>query len=176
MQPRLYRQYIVENFNRKRRRVWVVLMYVGLIFWTGCNAFSLETTTEQYTPWFPWPFLAFSFVAALLWFISLCTVSGTMAYTLSGPLVFQVTSEPEERKPDERQRTVQYRAGYRAFAITMCLIGAAYLYWLLAEVFGILPLSVPEPEVLAVILSGAIAMIGSLYIAIMAWTEPDAKE
>lgn len=112
----------------------------------------------------------------LLWLAGLFTVSGTVAYTLSGPLVFRVVTEPEERKPDERQRAVNYRAGYLAWIITAFLIVLVYVYWLLGAIVGVAFVTIPQPEVLLFLFGGFIALVGSLHSAITAWAEPDAEE
>lgn len=172
-----YQRFIIRNSSRRRRRFWVVVMYAGLAGWIGCNIVSTGTSAFQTaTSWMPWWLLpALSFVAMLYWILGFFTVAGTVAYTLSGPLVFKVVTEPEERKPDERQRAVWHRAGYLAWIVTACVLMAAYVYWTLAVGFRLSLLPVPRTEVLLWLFAGAIILIGSLPSAIIALTEPDAE-
>ena len=176
MQPRFYRSFIVKNSSRKRRRVWVAVMYAGLIAWTVCSAYLWKFAVSRLNvPWSPWSLMALDLASVLAWSIGTIAVSGTVAYTLSGSLVFRVATEPEERKPDERQRATHHRAGYLAWIFTVCLIGMTYIYWMVVEVAG-LSLPVPRTEVLVWVFGGVAIFVGTLPSAIIAWNEPDAEE
>ena len=152
------------------------MMYFGLISWVGGISLVFgKSTSQPDTPWLSWSLVVFGSVAMLLWLVGLFTVSGTAAYALSGPLVFRVVTEPEERKPDERQRAeMQNRAGYLAFMIITFVLGAAYLYWFLAEAVGLSSLPIPPTRSWFGYL-GVPSLVGSLPSAIIAWTEPDAE-
>ena len=164
MQPRFYRHLIINNSNRARRRAWVLMMYFGLISWVGCISLVFgKSTSQSDTPWLSWSLVAFGSVAMLLWLVGLFTVSGTAAYTLSGPLVFRVVTEPEERKPDERQRAVQNRAGHLTFMVTVFILGAAYLYWILAEAVGLSSLPIPPTRVLVWLFGGLIKLRTNIW-------------
>lgn len=149
---------MAQRLSRRRRRLLVAGVYVGLISYAG-TLLALENPS--------W-----------LW-LGLGGLLTTMAihFWLLRPFTQRI-ADTKESDLDERQMTVRNRAYYSAYQVLAAVVMSALLYWQidLQHFEGALP----SPDITAnnatSVFTAALWLIITLPTSIIAWNEPDPDE
>lgn len=149
---------MAQRLSRRRRRLLVAGVYVGLISYAG-TLLALENPS--------W-----------LW-LGLGGLLTTMAihFWLLRPFTQRI-ADTKESDLDERQRTVRNRAYYSAYQVLGSVVITALLYWHLdvQQFEGALPSPDVTGENATSLFVGILWLIITLPTSIIAWNEPDPDE